>query len=285
MILLSGITGRTGKHLVEQLLKKRVKLRAIVRDLSKVDYLANSNIELIEGDLEHLESLDHAFAGVERAFLLAGTNERQLDVDKAFIDSAKKMGVAHIVKYSAIAAPAGSESEIANMHRLAEQYLKESGLTYTIVQPQFFMQNMLELAGAIKQAGSFSLPMGSGRVAPVDTRDVAAALASILTEEGHNQRSYILSGTEALSFTQIADTLSSACHKPVGYSAISLQEFKGYLLSAGSDAWYAEALTGLFKTVQEDKQATVTTTLSELLGHAPTTFDAFAKEHAPAFSE
>jgi uncharacterized protein YbjT (DUF2867 family) len=147
-----------------------------------------------------------------------------------------------------------------------------------------FMQNLLGSAASIVGEGALYAPLGDTRAAFVDVRDIAAVAVKTLTDRGHEGKAYTITGPEALTYGEIARKLSAALGKPVRYVDIPPEQFKQSLLAAGMPDWMADALLEIFEHVVKPLGAEVTNVVAEIAKKAPTTFDQFARDHAPAFS-
>ena len=202
MILVTGATGTVGSKVVRRLLTAGERPRAFVRDQDKARERLGEQVEHVLGDLNRPETIEAALAGVDRLFLLTTQSAHQPEWESAVIQAATRAGVGQIVKLSVFRADERSPLQIARQHGQAERALEQSGLAYTIVRPVFFMQNLL----AMLRDGAIYTAAATGRVAMVDARDAAAVAVAALTKDGHLGRTYTLTGPEALSFDDVANT-------------------------------------------------------------------------------
>src|SRR5438552_2017213 len=104
MILVSGTTGTSGKEIVLQLANLGIPLKALVRDMAKATPFRGKCVHVAVGDLNEPATLDEAFKTIDRALLLPANNANQVEQERTFIDAAKRAGVQHVVKFSAIGA-------------------------------------------------------------------------------------------------------------------------------------------------------------------------------------
>lgn len=283
MILITGATGTVGKELVQQLSAAGVKARALVRHPEQAAAIRLPGIDLVKGDMAEPASLDAALRGVERAFLLSAPEPRQVELQANFIHAAKRAGVQHIVKLSAIGAAADAPYRFGCWHAETEKQLEQSGLAWTHLRPSFFMTNTLMFAPTIARDGAFYTPTGDGQMGFIDVRDIAAVAVKTLIESGHESKTYTLTGPEALSHAQIAEKISTAIGTPVRFVNIAPDDFKKGALASGLPAWFADALNELYAMVRAGHMATVTGTVTQIAGRPPRTFDRFARDHADAF--
>ena len=283
-ILVTGATGRVGRPLVAELARRGLPVRALVRDAVRAAAVLPAGVELFQGDLSAPETLDAAFGGVDRAFLLPANTLHQFKHEANFIDAAKRAGIKHLVKLSIVGADSKSPGPIAQWHGMAERRIEGHGLPHTYIRPNFCMQNLLWFAEEIRRSGSFRAPVGDARAAMVDARDVAAATAEILASgNGHLGRSYTLTGAQAISFAEVADSLSAAVGRKVEYVDVPCGTFKDIMVGEGTPAPYADAIVSLWRTLGFGRHEPVTDDIATILKRPPIGFDAFARDHAAAF--
>ena len=196
-----------------------------------------------------------------------------------------RAGVRHVVKLSVPGADEEAPVRFGRVHGQAERHLRESGLGHTVLRPTGFMQNTLAFAGSISSEGGFYAPLADARVAWVDVRDIAAVAARTLTEEGHEGKTYELTGPEAISNREITDKLSAAIGKPVEHVEVSLEDARGAMVGAGLPEWLADGLIELNREVYEPGYASnVAGSVAEATGQDPRSFDTFTRNHAGAFA-
>jgi uncharacterized protein YbjT (DUF2867 family) len=142
-------------------------------------------VETAQGDLEHPETFPAAMKGVEKIYLLVPGTPALPKLEGTAIEAARAAGVKHIVKHSAMGARYEPSIVLGSWHRASESLLEAS---WTFVRPGTFMSNALQWTNPIKAQGAVFMPLGEGRVAVVDPRDIAAVAARALTELGHKAR-------------------------------------------------------------------------------------------------
>lgn len=272
MILLTGATGLTGKHVAQALVAKGARVRALVRDIEKAEDLAVMGIELVQGDLSDAASLTKAFDGAEKAFLLMANVEEQLACEKRFIDAAKAAGVKQLVKLSAIEADAGHSNLLKQYHGGAEDHLIASGVDYTILRGNVFMQYMLYFKPVIDATGAFYVPRDDAKMAMVDVRDIADVAATVLTEPGHLGKIYTLTGSQVLTFGDVAAAFSQVLGKDAGCVQISAEAYKDALMNTGQNDWTATAVTEEFVLMGDGGADVVTGDIKAITGNEPRTF-------------
>lgn len=285
MFLITGATGTTGRDMVHELSRLGAEgVRVLARDAAKASFAHEAGFEVVEGDFGRPETLEAALRGVGRAFLLTPPSPETTAQQLAFIEAARRAGVRHIVKFSAFGASPSAPGGFIKWHGDAEEALKASGLAYTMLRPNSFMQNLLGQAAAIAREGRIYQPVGDARTSFVDTRDVAAVAARVLTEDGHEGQSYDLTGPEALSFYDVAAQLSAATGREITYVPVTPDEFRRGARAAGLPEWLVDALALLNDHFAAGRAAAVTATVREITGKEPRTFAQFARDHAEKFN-
>jgi uncharacterized protein YbjT (DUF2867 family) len=275
-ILITGATGNIGGEVVKHLVQKKLPLRALVRDRAKASHLDTQGIELAQGDFSQPESLPAALQGVEKAFLVLPNIPNQVALECDFVDAAKQAGVKQIVKLSVMRA-GEVPSTFQRWHRQIEQHLEKSGMAWTHLRPNMLMQNMRWFAQTIAQNGEFYNCVGDTKISHVDVRDVVAVAAACLNEAGHDNKAYVLTGTKALSFAEMANTLTIAMGKPVKYVDLPPQDLKAARLANGEPEWYLNAELELCAAWQEGYGSEVTHTIAEITHQPATDYETFAQ--------
>jgi uncharacterized protein YbjT (DUF2867 family) len=165
--------------------------------------IAFPNVEVVEGDFDLPATLLDALAGVKRAFLLTSSSERAEAQQLAFIDAARQSGVAHIVKLSQFGADASSPGRFQRYHATVEAALQASGIAYTFLCPNLFMQGLLNFRSTIATQSAFYAATSNAKVSAVDVRDIAEVAVAALTEAGHEGKIYELTGSQALTHAEM----------------------------------------------------------------------------------
>ena len=282
MILITGATGKAGGELARQLTEADVPFSAIVRNRDKAGELLDMEADVVYGDLEDREFLTAALAGIEKAVLVMPNVENQLEVEKQFIDVAKEAGVQHIVYFSSLESIPGSTNPITSIHVATEEHLRASGLEWTMIRPAFFMQTFVASAPRIKDSGNIVLPLGNAPICATDLRDVAAVIVKVLTEPGHEGKSYDLTGPELVTMSDIAARFSQVLGKEFKYIDLPLPAFREALGKVYNE-WRVNAVAMELESIANGSLDHTTETVQELLGRAPNSIDKFVADHAELF--
>jgi len=284
MILVTGATGLNGKELLRVLSASGVAVRALVRNPAKAEAIAAlPNVEIVQGDMAHPETLAAGLRGVDRAMLISSSDPMMLDVQTNFIDAAKQAGVKHVVKLSGIMPELDSAFRFARMHGEIEKRLEASGMAFTHLRAGEFMPAYFRQVPNITAKGAMFLPMEDARIASIDVGDIAEIAAKVLTGAGHEGKTYPLTGPQALTMTEVAEKLSAATGKTIRYVNVPPEAARQAQLAAGMPPYRADALFELFAARRNGKEAKVWPDAELLLDRRPTSFDEFAKRNAAVF--
>ena len=285
MILFTGLTGAVGTEILKLLPEYDIQSRGLIRDSGKAGVLTDSGVEVVCGDLGDPAAVKEAMQGCDKAFLLMTNAKKQLDLEKGFVDAARAAGVNYLVKMSANGANSNSTSLLKCYHGDAEQYIRESGLGYTLVRPNFFMQNMLHISGTIVAEDKFYMPMRDGQVGIIDVRDVARFILDVLTGSGHDGETYEITGPELVSFHDIAVQLSEAMGREISYVDVPAEEFKQSLAHWVPDDWYVETVSEMFELTAQGRGALLTDNYTRVTGRAPATLRQFFRDYSSFFEK
>lgn len=278
-IFITGATGAVGTYLVEELIRRGGDIRVGVRNPEKIPAELKPQVEAVPFDFGLPQTFEPAFAGVAKFFLLTpppSTHPQELNLCAPAIDVAVRLGVRHIVRLSsmwAIHAPTSS-------HRLVEAYIETTGVPYTHLRPNIFMQNFnLSQRAGIQQWNGIFVSAGGGKVTFVDIRDVAAAAAVVLVGEGHAGRVYTLTGSQSLDYQEVAAILSQALGRTITYHPLTDATLRANLQAAGWQPDLIDYVSHLYAAVQQGFRAYTAPDLPALLERAPITFDRYVRDH------
>src|SRR5579884_1977405 len=282
MILITGATGTVGREVVKILARPEARVRAMVRDRGHAASISYPGVDIVAGDFAKVETLDDALSGVKSAFLLPPPDEDMVEQQANFIQAASRSRtLKHIVKLSVLGVSPDSPVRFARWHAESERQIVESGIPYTFIRPNFFMQNILMYRDSIVHDGAIYAPMGDARASYVDVRDLAAVIAAVLSEFGHEWKAYEVTGPEALTYEEMANRLSVALAKPVAYVDITPEQAREAMLKTGMEEWRADALLELYAWAKFGHAAEVSGSVAHIGKRHPTTFLQFAQDYAP----
>jgi uncharacterized protein YbjT (DUF2867 family) len=283
-ILITGATGNVGSAVLDILSSTDANLRALVHDEPKAQSLRDRGVEAILGDFLEPESLAPALEGVGTVLLITPIHPEQVRQAANVIEAARDSdNDPRIVRLSVAQASHEAPTKNSRQHAQIEEELISSGLPYTLLRPTTFMQNTLATARAVASEGRIYQPFKDGKLGMIDARDMGKVAAKVLTEEGHEGKTYTLTGPAAISFHDIAEMLSAVLRKKVDYVPISLEKAKEAMLGMGLSEWKAEVLIEYARAHSEGYSNFTTEDVEQLTGHPATSYREFATDFARAF--
>jgi uncharacterized protein YbjT (DUF2867 family) len=281
MILVTGVTGNVGKEVINQLIGKGLPVKAAARNLTKAATADLKDTEIVLFDYESSETFEPALAGVGRLFVIPPpVNPRQHELIIPLIDVAAQTGVKHIVNLSTMDA----ENNESLPLRIAEKYIENSGIAYTLLRPNFFMQNCNGfMRESIKAQGGIYLPANGAKTSFIDIRDIAAVAVVALTTGNHLNKVYTLTGGQALDHYEMAKILSDVTGKDIQYFPMSDEDMRGALKSIGWTDKRIEMLIDLYRSVKQGETEYVSPDVANVLGREPITFEQYARDYAESW--
>jgi len=282
-VLVLGSTGQIGKLIVKQLEQNvDVRLRLCSRRDETVQELREAGKEAVKLDLDDPSTFALALAGVDRAFLLTGYTVAMLTQSKTFVDAAKKAGVKHIVHLGIFGQWDTTDPHFV-WHQMIETYIKASGIAWTNLHPNVFMDNLL--SATTPKGNQVILYWGTARVGWVAVSDIAAMAATILHQgpETHDGRDYWMS-TDVLDGSEVASILSEITDRSITFSPKGPEDFQALVSAPGSGAepWYAEGGTDFMRQVADGRMGYIGTIRDDVpyvLGRPALTFREWATKH------
>lgn len=279
MILITGASGNVGKEVLKQITQTGVEVRAASQSISKA--ATPPGVEIVSVDYNRAETLQTALEGVDRVFLVGPPTAQLTALERKAMEVIAHSDIRQVVKLSAMG---GREALFTRQHAESEDYIQSTGVPYTFLRPNGFMQNMANYnAPTINTQDSFYGSEGDGRVSHIDIRDVAAVAVKALTEDGHVGKAYTLTGPEALTNKEIAQILSNELGREIRFINLPPAQLKEALLSAGVTEWNADALLDLQRLYRDGKATTVTPDVEQILGRKPISFAQFFRDYRSAF--
>lgn len=286
-LLITGATGTVSGALIDALEQSDFRLRALVLDDSKGEGLRRRGIETFVGDLGDPRSLPPAFEGVDDLWLLTPNGPRACEHSMNAVWAARRAGVEHVVRLSAVRAADDAPTRSERLHALADHQLRHSGLAWTILRPLWFMQNLFNEASDITAEGVLRLNLGQSRVGMVDARDIADLATSVLTEgpDRHGGRVYTVTGPQPISFDEVAKQFEEVLHRTVRYVPTTDAAVEQRLLGFGVPSWIVGMLTEYAQAYVSGWGDFTTTDFHDVTGRQPRSITDFIRDHVDVFTQ
>jgi NAD(P)H dehydrogenase (quinone) len=277
MILITGATGHFGNAAINFLLEKGIKasqILAMVRNEQSATDFKKKGIGVVIGDYDNYASLVSDFNGVEKLLFVSGSDiMKRLSQHQNIINAAKDAGVKHLV-YTSFQRRNETETSplwmVAQSHIQTEKWLKESGLDYTILKNNLYMDFLPGFIGEkVLETGVIYVPAENGKVSAVLRSEMAEAAASILATSGHAGKEYDFTNTEAVTYQEIAQVIAGVSGKTVNYISPSVEEYGKTLSGYGVPAEVIGIFSSFAVAQAKGELDVVSTDLEKLLGRKP----------------
>jgi len=279
MICITGAGGTLGVEVIRQLELVPAAFRGAFFSERRAEAARAKGLEAVVIDYNRPETLHAAFQGCDTVFLLGPNALNQTELELNAVEAARAAGVRHIVKQSVMGAE--DDYSLAHIHRPVEQAIEASGMVWTFLRPNSFMQNTVTfMAPTIRTEGAFYSATGAARISHIDVRDIAAVAVRALTEPSHEGAIYQLSGPEALSYDQIAEELSRALGRVIRHIRIPPADLKAAMLAEGMPEAIADRMLDLERYFRENHASRITGDVKQQTGREPRRFADYARETA-----
>jgi len=268
----TGATGHLGPLAINALLSRGVPasdIVAVARTPEKADSLAALGVQVRHGDYDRPETLPAALAGVDELLLVSGSElGKRVGQHGAVIDAAKAAGVRRIVYTSAPRADT-TELPVAPEHKATEELVKASGLPYTILRNNWYLENYTGQLGTYLERGAVVDATGNGRVAAATRADFADAAAAALVSGEHDNAVYELGGT-AFTMDELAAVVAEVTGTPVRHQSVTPEQLAEALRAAGLDDGTAAFVAALDVAIARGDLDSDSDDLSRLIGRPAT---------------
>ena len=245
--------------------------------------LIEQGYEVAIGDFSNIPSLLNAMKEIETLYLLVPSAPNMDELSNNAVNAAKQSGVKHIVKQSVLGADVNAMVDIPRLHGIADVYLKNSGIDYTIIQPNSFMQNFLGFINTIKQQSTIYANYADGKFSAIDVRDIAAVTAKAITTDKYKNEVLAITGPAAIDTSEVAAAISTAIEREIKYTPVSSEIAKSSMLQMGIPEWIAENLKAFGELFAAGRAGTVTNTVEEVTGNKAISIQQFANDFADWF--
>lgn len=276
-ILVTGATGNVGFEVLRELRERGYPVKAAVRSHSTSRINLLSDVESVEFDFEQPQTFEPALRGIHTLFLVRPPAISQV---KKYIypaiASAQAVGVEHVVFLSLL----GAERIAIVPHAGIEAYIKSLGLAYTFLRASFFMQNLSTThCQDIRDNDEIFVPAGKGKTSFIDVRDIASVAVKVMTEPGHENKAYALTGSSALDYYEVADIFTNILCRQIVYTNPSIFKFVWKMYKRGLKTEFIVVMLGIYTTARLGLAARVTEDVRHLLQQAPISMEEFVRDY------
>lgn len=284
MILVTGATGNNGSEIVKALAASGAGVRGMVRKYPDCGRTVLPGVELVTADFEDPVSIRRALEGTDRAFLVTNSSERAEAQQLGFVEQARAAGLRHIVYLSQLHSATNSPVRFLRYHAVVEEAISTSGMVFTHLRPNLYMQALLGFRSSIASRGQSYAPAGDARVSIVDVRDIAAVAVAALTQDGHEGKTYDITGPEALTHAEMAAQLTTVLGRPVMFVDLPETAMRDAVRGFGFPEWQADGLIEDYAHYRRGEASAVSPSVQEITGRSAGSFAAFACDYRQAFS-
>jgi len=239
-------------------------------------------MDLADADTISYQKLE----GIEKIFLLTPIAYSLESITKIITEAKRAKSVKHIIKLSSMAVPLHPSTLINALHRQAEKIIEESGINFTILRPNYYMQNFIHLNGlSLKKEKRFYLPFSNSKASFVDVRDVSEIAARILhdTSNRHYNTSYNITGGQSLSCNTIAMIFTIVLDTSIKYVNITKEQARNHLIKLGIQKNFVDSLSESYELIEAGRLGRISHTVEKILGRKPITFETFILDYLDEF--
>jgi NAD(P)H dehydrogenase (quinone) len=282
MLLVTGATGHLGSSVVAQLLKNSSPNQFMVTSSSSsgIQKLESQGLQARLADFNNLNSLHTAFKGIEKLLLISTMDLNRFEQHKNVVDAAKAQGVKHLI-YTSLAIKDIQTSGVKLLmesHFQTEDYIKASGLSYTILRNTMYADALTQILGNNALNQDINLPGGNGKVPYVLRREMGEATANLLLQNGHENKTYTITGSRHVDFTTLAAIISRFSGNTIRYNDITAEDFKEILQQIVLPDFAIYLHTGTLHDIKTGQYEIESKTLEKLLGRPQASMEAIVKE-------
>ncbi|WP_123042443.1 SDR family oxidoreductase [Cohnella candidum] len=271
-ILVTGATGKFGSLVVEKLLElvPADQVAVSVRNPEKAEGLRTRGVEVRQGDFDHPETLDKAFAGVDRLLIVSadGDNETRIRQHQAAVAAAQRANVGFIA-YTSLANAGASDLFLAPVHKVTEEAIRATGIPYSFLRNNWYLENEASSVQAVIAGAPWLTSAGSGKVGWAARRDYAHAAAAVLAGNGHDSTVYELSG-KPLTQEELASILAGVLGRDVPVQQVDDETYAGIMASAGVPEAFVPFLLAIQSGIRGGYLDVESGDLEKLLGRPAT---------------
>lgn len=282
MILITGATGNLGSAVVAQLLKtlSPEEFVATSSNAEGVEKLRAKGLQSRLANFSDPTSLNEAFKGIDKLLLISTMDQNRYEQHKNVVDAAKEQGVKQII-YTGLAIKDIHTSAVKDLmisHFQTEDYIKESGLTYTILRNTMYADALTQILGSNALNQDINLPGGNGKVPYALRREMGEATANLLSQDGHENNTYNITGSNSFGYTDLAAALSNLKRDTIKYNDISEDDLKAFLKQIGFPDFAIYLHSGTIRDIKMAQYEIESHTMETLLGRPTASIEDIMEE-------
>jgi NAD(P)H dehydrogenase (quinone) len=278
-LAITGATGAVGGRIASRLTQLGYGQKLIVREVGRAPDLPQT--EIAEASYQDPRALRHALAGTRTLFMVsAGEAFDRVQQHIAAVDAAVEVGVERIVYLSFVGAAPEATFTFARDHWHTEEHVRSTGVSHTFLRDNMYLDYFPALAGT---DGVIRGPAGDGQIGAVARDDIAEVAVAVLLGDGHDGRTYDVTGPEAVTLHQAAEDLTRVIGRSITYHAETLEEAYASRASYGAPGWEVEGWVSSYAAIATGEMNVVSDTVFELTGHTPITLTDFLRRYPESY--
>lgn len=277
-ILVTGATGTIGGRVVEGLLTSGAPVAALVHSPAKAAALESAGARTVVGAFEDRASLAKAFAGMDTIVLITPPGPHAFEQTHTAIEVAKQAGVRKIVRISALKADPDGPTDNTRQHGRTEAALRASGMTYVILRPHLFLQNLLGSLPTILGEGKLYWGVGDGKMGMIDTRDASDAAVVAATSDAFDGQTLELTGPTSIDYHAVAAAIGRGLGREVTYVPIPPEAAGEAMRKYGAPEWAVRVIRDYCTAYSNGWGDFTTGDVARITGHAPRSVDDFVRD-------
>ncbi|OXM86206.1 SDR family oxidoreductase [Paenibacillus rigui] len=267
-ILVTGATGQLGAKVVDALLTAvpADQLAVSVREPEKAKHLSSRGVEVRYGDFDRPDSLDAAFAGVDRLLIISsqGDNDTRIRQHLNAISAAERAGVGFIA-YTSVVKAEDTPLLLAPVHHATEEAIRKTGIPYSFLRNNWYMENEAGLLQGILSGAPLVTSAGAAKVGWAARADYAQAAAAVIAGSCHENTVYELSGPP-ITHEELAKVIGTVLNREVQVQQVDDAAYAGIMQAAGVPDAFIPLLTGIQAGIREGALDIESGALQKLLG-------------------
>ncbi|MFK7691704.1 SDR family oxidoreductase [Paenibacillus sp. HJGM_3] len=271
-LLVTGATGKLGTKIVEALLKSvpANELAVSVRNPEKAEAFRSRGVDVRLGDFDRPETLDTAFAGIDRLLIIStdGDNETRVRQHSNAVAAAERAGV-RFIAYTSLANARESKLFLAPVHKATEEAIVKTGIPYSFLRNNWYLENEISSIQAVLAGAPWVTSAGSGKVGWALQQDYAEAAAAVLAGNGHDNTIYELSGS-LLTQEELASAIGAVLGKEVPVQQVDDAAYSDIMKGAGVPDYILPFLVEIQKGIREGTLEIESNDFEKLLGRPAT---------------